>query len=1104
MQQGRVCVDVSVGGLVSDRKPLSEKEHKAGRELYWAAKKGDAAAVSSLLASGANIEWGHDTNNGKTPLHAASVLGDVETIAVLIKAGAFVNALCHNGKSAVARAAEEGHAAAVQALLSAGADPVRGIAALDCATRSLESARRSLDNKRKINSPAVGTYEATVERYEQVIHALTNHALAIPGSPQSVGVSVVMDGMKAMYDYWVNTPPHCRDRDESGVIRPRAAVTLVGLKSRSDLNGSEALVGSAYSTAKGRWPVTLVEGGKCMLVEPEHLCVAAKQPADVPTAQEWLAANVPPGMTFKPKMPPIPMAGMPKPPTDEELRVLRREAALAMEVYASTRSRSLTPTTQHVSAQSPAESKRAKPLPLAAGRFHTIWMAPDGTLRSCGSGDFDACTGGEQDEESGDFLPSEELRSFCMPPHKSCLPPGECHFVGHLGTGTLEAEAPVREPQIVRVVSSAHTILSLAAGALHSLALDASGTVWSWGWGGNGRLGLGDREHRAQPCAIRGVRGLPALPEIEQISCGTEHSLLLSRDGQLLAFGRDHQGQLGLGCPMDEEDGDWSPEARVGPSGAGLDDALLPTIISWYCPDGPKQRRSTFVTMMGLPSEMLTERIAADGVRFQRVAAGGEHSVALSSDGMVFAWGCPWEGRLGRPPPWQAVALPTMVPLPTKCVEVAAGKFCSLAATAAGQVYAWGDCGTGLDGARDTPTRVTSLDPAMLKSPVVRLYAGSEAESSIVLTESGRAYRLRKCVEPIAIDEMVLTATVGEDHEVLQLASGRLHGMGEGAKGQLLLDLVLESSEASQVNSPPSTPMAAAKRSLLSGARKIGNLFGFLLPKPTETEASTGGATAAAATATAAALPEKTAPLLVQTPKTAAKERRKEPLVAAPDGLGPEEAEVDRVLQEALSLGLLSEARIDALSDALARCEVTAASLVDTWGKATRAELKLVRSHAAQKYLYLLARASEPVLGRNGRATGRTIGAEAPAVLSDCMINRTGAYLGRTNCIPLLRAAQVRAAAAAQFRGVADLMVLKWSVAYLKESEVEIRYEVLEGSPSGSDQFPCVYQGQRTRPELDYTCLVAAFRVDLGSDGMHIFPPRTFRNEREEDEDWDP
>jgi hypothetical protein len=360
----------------------------------------------------------------------------------------------------------------------------------------------------------------------------------------------------------------------------------------------------------------------------------------------------------------------------------------------------------------------------------------------------------------------------------------------------------------------------------------------------------------------------------------------------------------------------------------------------------------------------------------------------------------------------------------------------------------------------------------MLKSPVVRLYAGSEAESSIVLTESGRAYRLRKCVEPIAIDEMVLTATVGEDHEVLQLASGRLHGMGEGAKGQLLLDLVLESSEASQVNSPPSTPMAAAKRSLLSGARKIGNLFGFLLPKPTETEASTGGATAAAATATAAALPEKTAPLLVQTPKTAAKERRKEPLVAAPDGLGPEEAEVDRVLQEALSLGLLSEARIDALSDALARCEVTAASLVDTWGKATRAELKLVRSHAAQKYLYLLARASEPVLGRNGRATGRTIGAEAPAVLSDCMINRTGAYLGRTNCIPLLRAAQVRAAAAAQFRGVADLMVLKWSVAYLKESEVEIRYEVLEGSPSGSAR-----KAARRRRE---TCASASWLSTMG------------------------
>ena len=160
------------GGLVSYNKPSSEEQHKAGRDLYWAAKKGDTAAMSSLLAAGANVEWGHDTNNGKTPLHAASVSGDVAAISMLLTAGALVNALCHNGKSAVTRAAEEGHAEAVQVLLSAGADPACGVAAIEGARRYLESTERTLENKRKINSSAVVRYEATVERYRQVIELL--------------------------------------------------------------------------------------------------------------------------------------------------------------------------------------------------------------------------------------------------------------------------------------------------------------------------------------------------------------------------------------------------------------------------------------------------------------------------------------------------------------------------------------------------------------------------------------------------------------------------------------------------------------------------------------------------------------------------------------------------------------------------------------------------------------------------------------------------------------------------------------------------------------------------------------------------------------------
>ena len=152
---------------------VSEADHKAGRDLYWAAKKGDVDSVKALVAAGASVRWGSDTNNGVTALHAASSKGHCGCISPLIDAGADVNVLCDSkNKSAVARAAEEGHLDAVRLLLGAGADPKVGHPALALAVQGLETARRTLANKQKIESPAVPKYAAVVESFEQIITLL--------------------------------------------------------------------------------------------------------------------------------------------------------------------------------------------------------------------------------------------------------------------------------------------------------------------------------------------------------------------------------------------------------------------------------------------------------------------------------------------------------------------------------------------------------------------------------------------------------------------------------------------------------------------------------------------------------------------------------------------------------------------------------------------------------------------------------------------------------------------------------------------------------------------------------------------------------------------
>ena len=110
------------------------------------------------------------------------------------------------------------------------------------------------------------------------------------------------DAMQQMFVYGTTTPPHCRDREETGVIRPGAHVRIVGLESRSDLNGTNGVV-LDYSYQKARWAVQTER--EAVMVKPDNLRVDQKQPAGVPTAKSYLEKITPPGMQFTPQMPPF-------------------------------------------------------------------------------------------------------------------------------------------------------------------------------------------------------------------------------------------------------------------------------------------------------------------------------------------------------------------------------------------------------------------------------------------------------------------------------------------------------------------------------------------------------------------------------------------------------------------------------------------------------------------------------------------------------------------------------------------------------------------------------------------------------------------------------
>jgi ankyrin repeat protein len=89
--------------------------------LHWAVYRDDAAAVRSLIASGADVKA--TTRVGAiTPLSLACTNGDAAVIELLLKAGADVKAATTDGATPLMLAAASGSADAVKVVLDHGAD----------------------------------------------------------------------------------------------------------------------------------------------------------------------------------------------------------------------------------------------------------------------------------------------------------------------------------------------------------------------------------------------------------------------------------------------------------------------------------------------------------------------------------------------------------------------------------------------------------------------------------------------------------------------------------------------------------------------------------------------------------------------------------------------------------------------------------------------------------------------------------------------------------------------------------------------------------------------------------------------------------------------
>uniref|UniRef100_A0A672ZNA8 RCC1 and BTB domain-containing protein 2-like n=1 Tax=Sphaeramia orbicularis TaxID=375764 RepID=A0A672ZNA8_9TELE len=262
---------------------------------------------------------------------------------------------------------------------------------------------------------------------------------------------------------------------------------------------------------------------------------------------------------------------------------------------------------------------------------------------------------------------------------------------GCLGLGDLQSTI---EPRRIDVLCG-KKIVSLSYGTgPHVVIATADGEVFAWGHNGYSQLGNGTTNHGLTP-ALVSTNLLSK--RVTDVACGSHHTIALTTDGEVYAWGYNNSGQVGSGSTANQ------PTPRRVSSclqnkvvvniacGQLCSMAVLDNgeIYGWgYNCNG----------QLGLGNngnQQTPCRIAAlQGVNIVQVACGYAHTLALTDEGLVYAWGANSYGQLGTGNKSNQ-ALPTLINTEKeRMVEVAAchTSHTSAAKTQSGQVLMWGQC----------------------------------------------------------------------------------------------------------------------------------------------------------------------------------------------------------------------------------------------------------------------------------------------------------------------------------------------------------------------------------------------------------------------------
>ena len=254
----------------------------------------------------------------------------------------------------------------------------------------------------------------------------------------------------------------------------------------------------------------------------------------------------------------------------------------------------------------------------------------------------------------------------------------------------------------VALAESADTNSRIAAGYAHTLLVDSDGVLWAWGRNTSGELGVAvnDTTDRSVPTRVYGTATNWA-----SVAASWYHSFGIRSDGTLWAWGENEYGQLGIGyqswrATIPQRVGTASNWVAVSAGhthtlGLRSDGTLWVWGSNLYGQMGSGKWSSDNVTS---PAQLGT------GTDWVAIAAGDFHSLAVRSDGTLWAWGYNNKGQLGLDSTSYSEPL-TQVPGDVQWAKVDAEYDYSMGIDRDGDLYSWGNNYKGILGLGDSTNR---------------------------------------------------------------------------------------------------------------------------------------------------------------------------------------------------------------------------------------------------------------------------------------------------------------------------------------------------------------------------------------------------------------